>query len=863
MKENSGNISRVSLPRLLNLIYKKADAFGVLEVSKDPVKKCFYFKDGFLVSSTSNMLNEVLGRILMQDGILSLKDYEKSLEAAAREKKRHGEVLISMGILTEAELRQFLTTQLKNRLLKIFGWNEGEFGYSRPERPPQNISDQPLHPGHLILEGISLGYYPVARLDAELETYMDKTLSPVTAGLKCRPEDLRLNIQEERFLASFDGKKTLQEVLEGSNLLMHRASSLALSFIITGMVNGLCAEEAEGSIEGELKETPAVEAGGARRLNAELLFAKAKGAILADNFSDALKMLEQIVELNPLEAEYWAYLGWAVFNENPANAKKAEKIIKDAIDLNNDIEAAWHFLGMVFLRAGDAVWAEKAFRTAFQKNPWMLESLAEIKRLEIKTSLKGPDRGAYLNALGFLEDPFTAAPEQRFLAASGGREKTLGALLEGIKKNIGPLLVEGPDGAGKTTLLIELIKKLSNEKILCACIVKPEEKEIQLIQAINAELGVKKGKGTVKEELLNLGLKVSQNKVRGGHTIIIIDNAETLSRGCLKFIQYLTRLKTLQTVLFARTSFADKISRDIELKELKEKLAQNNIFSIEGFTADETRSFVLKRLENSKSTGEINFEDLLDPTSIALIHEKSKGLPAGILSASAALFRKKAEETVFSAPATASDAMPAEETKAQEEKLLPGVAEHPRSFEENFSSEDSAPPMQARPEETLESIKEPVEAGQDYGQEIPAPPSSQTKEIRREFVPEKPPVRPAKAVQEIGTPDKKTMTEKKPRQAVLRLAIIVIAMIVLGLVIGSLIGINWPFVGAPKKTEPEPSVLKPSPPVITPSNDAQVPQPETQPDNAPPATTGQNPAIPQTAPPDNPPSPTELPVPSK
>ncbi len=831
MKENSGNIGRVSLPRLLNLIHKKADAFGVLDVSKDPVKKRFYFKDGLLVSSTSNMLNEVLGRILLQDGILSLKDYEKSLEVSAKDKKRHGEVLISMGILKEEELRHFLTTQLKNRILKVFGWNDGEFSYSRIEGPLENISGPPLHPGCLILEGISLGYYPPQRLEAELVAYMDKALSPVAAtGLICRPEDLRLNIQEERFLSSFDGKKTLQELLEGSNLLRHRAASLALSFIITGIVNGLCAAEAEVSIEGEIKEAPAIEAAGAGRLNAELLFAKAKGAVLINDFSAALKMLEQIVELNPLEAEYWAYLGWAIFNENPDNAKKAEKIIKDAIDLDNDLDAAWHFLGMVFLHSGDAAWAEKAFRTALQKNPWMLESLAEIKRLEIKGGLQGPGRGGYLSALGFLEDPFTDAPEQRFLDLPATREKILETVLERIKERSGPLVVEGPAGSGKTTLLLQLVKKLTNEKILCACVLRPPEKELLLIQAINAELGVKKGNGTVKEELLNLGLKVSQNKVHGGHTIIIIDNAHTLSRGCLKFIQYLTRLKTLQTVLFAETSFTDKLSRDVELKELKEKLVQDNIFPVEQLTTDETRSFVLKRLENAKNSGEINFEDLASAPAVAEIREKSEGLPAVILNASADFFKKKAEEAVFTAVV---DTVPANELEAPE-----AIAEHrpkPDIFEieEGVAIEAAplAPPARIQPKEILEAVQKTIEAGQTQVEQFKkadAPASAEVKGVGllEEALSDKTPVKDitTRPAIDFGAPEKKTEAPagEKPRfkHAFLRLVVIVLAMIILGLVIGSLIGINLPFVGPPKKIDLP----------ARPAKNAQIPQAETRPD---------------------------------
>ena len=49
----------------------------------------------------------------MQEGIISQKQYESSLEIVLKEKKRHGEVLISLGLLTEEKLNMFLTLQLK------------------------------------------------------------------------------------------------------------------------------------------------------------------------------------------------------------------------------------------------------------------------------------------------------------------------------------------------------------------------------------------------------------------------------------------------------------------------------------------------------------------------------------------------------------------------------------------------------------------------------------------------------------------------------------------------------------------------------------------------------------------------------
>ncbi|MCR4287531.1 MAG: DUF4388 domain-containing protein, partial [Deltaproteobacteria bacterium] len=121
MKEEHGSLANTGMPRLLHLIHRERDPAGILEITREPIKKRFFFKNGIPVAATSNILNEVLGRLLMQEGIISQKQYESSLEIVLREKKRHGEVLIALGLLTEEKLNMFLTLQLKKRLWKIFG----------------------------------------------------------------------------------------------------------------------------------------------------------------------------------------------------------------------------------------------------------------------------------------------------------------------------------------------------------------------------------------------------------------------------------------------------------------------------------------------------------------------------------------------------------------------------------------------------------------------------------------------------------------------------------------------------------------------------------------------------------------------
>src|SRR3989338_3010402 len=222
------------MPRVLHLIHRDRDAAGILDILREPVKKRFFFKDGLPVFATSNVLNEVLGRLLLQEGVISQKVYESTLESVLKEKKKHGEVLISRGLITWDELDAFLTLQLKRRIWKIFEWGEGTYRYSGAERLPDGIPRLPLDPSKLILDGISLGFYPLERFKSDLRDYLESQIIVIQDTGVCRVEDFNLTIQEKRFFESFtspDGsKKTLREILEGSDLLKQRALSLILTF---------------------------------------------------------------------------------------------------------------------------------------------------------------------------------------------------------------------------------------------------------------------------------------------------------------------------------------------------------------------------------------------------------------------------------------------------------------------------------------------------------------------------------------------------------------------------------------------------------------------------------------------------------
>jgi len=769
LKDRHGDLADIGLPRLLHNIFLRKDEGAVLDIAKEPVKKRFFFRKGFPVAASSNILGEVLGRLLMQEGIITQKEYESSLEVVLRDKKKHGEVLISMGLISPQQLGEFLRLQLKRRLLKIFDWEEGSYRYVVTDLPLP-LPANPLHPAELILEGISLGFYPVSRIKTDLKPYLETKL--IAAGSPYKLDDFRLNLQEKRFIESLSAETSLGDALSSSDLLRHRALSIALSLIITNVLtDSFGAQETapEISVE-EHGATQPPEAQVDSKLNAELLFMKAKTSLQKKEFRHAIEILGEITNLSPGEGEYWAHLGWAIYNDDPGRIAEAEKLIKDSIDLNNDLDAAWLYLGRILLAQGRTEPAKKAFASALQKNAWNTEALSELKRL-------------YINSA--ISDPFSHYPSEP--ALSGAQSAALEALLKAVRKHTGPVLIEDAEGSGKTTVLLELLKRLSQDKVLAAVLLASPARELELIKAINAEVGSQSEAATVKEQLLNLGMRVSQNKIQGGQNLIVIDEAHTLSPGCLKLIQYLTRLKTLQIALFSAPGLSERL-KSPDFKELDERLAAR--LSLGGFSAEEASALIASRIPESV------------PLDAASIFNKTGPNPAALLKEASAVYeRKKAasmeipEEPSFDAPAPGQEVIEI----GYDEFAFQPAPEEEKAIEPEQKPE--AKPIEAPP------------AAIEAKAQRPAPPPQK----------EAPLPRPVETHREEAEPAE---AEKPRKRGMLRLIFWIIVMLVAGLAAGSLIGTYW-FNQGPAQEErapspPEPAQIEPPQTVNPPAAPAEI-----------------------------------------
>ncbi|MBI3399016.1 MAG: hypothetical protein HY026_07280 [Deltaproteobacteria bacterium] len=79
MQEKWGKLSELGFPRLLHNIFAAKDPASILDMEDGKIKKRIFFRIGIPVHAISNILNEVLGRVMVRKGIITQEIYEKYL----------------------------------------------------------------------------------------------------------------------------------------------------------------------------------------------------------------------------------------------------------------------------------------------------------------------------------------------------------------------------------------------------------------------------------------------------------------------------------------------------------------------------------------------------------------------------------------------------------------------------------------------------------------------------------------------------------------------------------------------------------------------------------------------------------------
>ncbi len=229
----------------------------------------------------------------------------------------------------------------------------------------------------------------------------------------------------------------------------------------------------------------------------------------------------------------------------------------------------------------------------------------------------------YEGFFGLRDQPFRLTPDPRYLYLGPKHREGYAHLLYALREGSGFVAIMGEVGTGKTTLVRALLNE-NRENIAVAYIFNPVLSSIELLQTINAELGIA-ARSTSKKELTDaLNAFLLAQKTGGGRAVIIVDEAQNLDPAVLEQLRLLSNLETetaklLQIVLLGQPELRNLLDRP-ELRQLSQRVALR--WQLDPLGRNETRKYLDHRVRVAGGGA-----GLFQPAAIATIYDHTGGVP--------------------------------------------------------------------------------------------------------------------------------------------------------------------------------------------------------------------------------------------
>lgn len=231
---------------------------------------------------------------------------------------------------------------------------------------------------------------------------------------------------------------------------------------------------------------------------------------------------------------------------------------------------------------------------------------------------------SYLEHFNLSEQPFRLTPDPEFVYWSKQHARAKAYMESTIWLADGFVVITGEIGSGKTTLLQAFLSELQDD-VVYAVVSQTQLTPTQFLQAVLAEFGFDPFKKRKVELLDMLNMFLIEQYSNGKKVVLIVDEAQNLSKKVLEEIRMLSGIEThkekvLRIILAGQPELREKLESP-RLKQLIQRVRLR--FHIGPLDPREMREYIEHRLEIAGHSA----HDLFADDCFERIHLYTGGVP--------------------------------------------------------------------------------------------------------------------------------------------------------------------------------------------------------------------------------------------
>lgn len=231
---------------------------------------------------------------------------------------------------------------------------------------------------------------------------------------------------------------------------------------------------------------------------------------------------------------------------------------------------------------------------------------------------------SYLEHFKLKEQPFRLTPDPEFVYWSKQHARAKAYMESTIWLADGFVVITGEIGSGKTTLLQSFLSEL-DDSIVYAVVSQTQLTATQFLQAILTEFGFKPFDKRKVELLDMLNMFLIEQYSNGKKVVLIVDEAQNLSKKVLEEIRMLSGIEThKEKVLRIILAGQPELKETLESPSLKQLMQRIRLrFHLGPLGAQELKLYIDHRLEVAGSSS----QDLFTDDCFDVIYRYSGGVP--------------------------------------------------------------------------------------------------------------------------------------------------------------------------------------------------------------------------------------------